>query len=480
MGFSKLIRKLAQAPTVDDQLGQNQPAPVYAGPGIEDAEHLASYPRLDLGRLEKRSPVIAGSVGIYPDSQRGCISAYLPRNHMVFVGESGAGKTSALLRLIEQIARKTNWYVWVFDGKGDLDFARDVRAILYPWRGEVPIVQVGTGAYGAAVDGFIGDASSICNRLLKLAGIDQLEGNARHFANTHTLCLQALCGLLPGWQVPPPRSFAEVEEWLDPEWLKDTYAGYPKYHIIKKILTRTQYGVPYEEVGLELLPIINELSAVVRPEGHSIRERCMHFSLCVPNASEPAKRFFAFQVEVFKSEMIRMKAEGKHGIIIVDEHPAFENESVKGLLSMARSFGIGVVLSSQSTVSLGEVHIKNLLMANMATLVAMRMPYPGSEDIAKIAGTVDRPEYSIHLIEGQFGDEGSVRYQPAWNIQPGDIAQLPNGHAYILRQQKWIRVHFDRARIPTNVPPEPTYSPIIPATNQAAAPVEKPKVKKRS
>jgi hypothetical protein len=478
---AKWLRKWFSLPTVEDVL---QRTPLHQ-PGAEDADALGAYPRLSMGRVEG-SHGITAAIGVYIEHLKAFISAFLLISHILVIGETNSGKSSALLNIIQEVAEKTDWYIWVFDAKGDPDFAHAIRAILYPYRGETPIVQVATGEQGAFFNGLTGDAQTTCNAIVKLTGADKYSDAARHFANNIILSVQALCGVLPDSPISPPRSFAEIESRLSVAWLQKAYEKYNRRYIIHKLTKSTPQGIPYEEFAGELLPILNELSHVVRPEGRSFVDGCIHFQLCEPNASETTKRLFAFAVESLKSQMIEMKRQGKKGIIIVDEFPALENSSIKGLLSMARSFGVGVVLATQSTVSLGETHIKQMLMANTTTLMCFRVPYPGSRDVAEIAGLVKEPQVTMRIENGSIGAEGNIGEKETWSIPSGHIAQLPNGHAYILRQQKWIKIHFDRACIPTGIPAPPVYVPPPPLSAPPLDPprpvresTAKPAVKKR-
>src|SRR4051812_22379988 len=107
---AKWLRKWFTLPTVKDVL---QEIASHQLDG-EDADALGAYPRLSMGRVED-SYGITAAIGVYIERLQAFISAFLLISHILVIGETNSGKSSALLKIIQEVAEKTDWYIWVFD-----------------------------------------------------------------------------------------------------------------------------------------------------------------------------------------------------------------------------------------------------------------------------------------------------------------------------------------------------------------------------
>src|SRR6266496_942468 len=116
MRLTQKFREQFTLPTIAETLALAPPQI----DGSEDARLMNSYPRLALGTVED-SHDISDATGLYVRGNRCEMSAFIPRNHCLVVGQTGAGKTTLLLKLIEQLSRNTDWYIWIADLKGDPD-----------------------------------------------------------------------------------------------------------------------------------------------------------------------------------------------------------------------------------------------------------------------------------------------------------------------------------------------------------------------
>lgn len=450
-----LRSKHFRQPTIEEHLAEQR----GRLPTTHEEGTPPAGPLLTLGKVEA-SEYFPVHIGVYTHRML-AITEDILDTHLVVIGEIGSGKTTGLLTLIDQLVRNTNRDIIVVNGKGDEEFAQSVRALLYPRRGETPIVRLGSYKRGAHYDAFRGDALAIYNRLVKLAGLEEMRGEATFWAELHRNGLQLICFAPDG----PPRSFAEVEARLDQKWLNNTYKNNAarKRIVADVVKDRGTSGSALRNLALLLSPIINELGGVITQSGYGLEDGNVIFSVRTESIPDTARRFFALFVEDAKDYIGNRQK--KPAALIIDEFHAFNNESITWLLSMARSFKLAVILATQSTASLGKDLQQKLLLSNTTTVISLRTMFP--EDICNLAGTIEAPLHTHQVDSGSFTSMGSVRIEDKYRIDPNDVARLPNGYAYLVRQRTYAKFRFYRQTIDlSSLPPELTYTPPPPPSDE--------------
>jgi hypothetical protein len=390
--------------------------------------------------------------------------------HIFICGEIGAGKTTANLQLISEVAEKTTRNIYFVNFKGDDDTNQKVRSLLYPHRGGVPIISIDPDNLKARYNPFkYGDGLSIANRLMRMLGLENMEGNAEHYADLHRSAILLLC-----LTDTPPRSLGELAIRLTPSWLK---GAYPKDHPdrwMADLLTHRDHNdlSPYQKLAVKALPILKQFERFISADGYTFDDGSLIISVPASKIPETAQKFAAILVEDLKHFMsARQKVPCQ---IFWDEFQAAGNQSITEFLSQARQFQFGAVLSTQDVNKLGSELDQKVLTSDTTTFIAFRTQQ-SAEFVAKLAGTIERPEVSMHLLEGGIGDEGSVRMQPAWRIDPNRLAQLPDGECYVLKGRAYAKVLVNRITDFPDVPPEPVYPPPPPMPA-----IEKPALSERS
>ena len=64
------------------------------------------------------------------------------------------------------------------------------------------------------------------------------------------------------------------------------------------------------------------------------------------------------------------------------------------------------------------------------------------ERIAALAGTRERPEYSMHYDEEGANGEGSVRIQHQFKVEPNTVRSLEPGEAYLISRGRAMRAQI--------------------------------------
>ena len=130
-----------------------------------------------------------------------------------------------------------------------------------------------------------------------------------------------------------------------------------------------------------------------------------------------------------------MKKDG-NGFIKRDEMSA---RSVVEGMERARSVSVRMVLSGQSPASFGDPATQERLLASGATILTTRMADP--EPILNLLGTRTRPEASIGVAsDGTYLQQGSLRMQQQWAVDPGVLRSLPTGRALLIHQGRWALI----------------------------------------
>jgi len=391
--------------------------------------------------------------------------------HVSVIGATGSGKTELLKRLIFELLFNTDRDVFLIDGKGDPELALAIRGLVYKARGvEAPIFRMGYGTAGAVYDGFRGDAEAIKNRLVELAGIPALEGNATHYANLHRNVLQLVCYAEEG----PPQSFAELRRRLHPKWLRDTYKTNPSAMWIVELVTQEKGKEPnaLTQLALQLLPVITELERKVAPHGFALEDTsCAIFSIRTQTVSDIAQRFLHYLIEDFKDYIGNRQT--RPAELLLDEYAPFKSENMHSLLSLARSSNLGVGILTQDVATLGDEQMQQLILANTRTKILMATDFP--EAIAKLAGTEYQPESSYQHLEGEQTGVGTTRIQHTFKIDPNEVAKLPAGQAFIIRQREVAKFYVHRVNHIPSAPPEPEHQereekPTTPSNRQQKPP----------
>jgi hypothetical protein len=329
---------------------------------------------------------------------------YLMR-HALLIGSSGSGKTETAMRLVE-VAVSKGWQVLYLDFKGDYPtmerFAGIVQGerLLYPDR---------------MYNGWVGDANSLLNRLMGI--VDYAEP---YYKDGAKLLLGLACFAKGG----PPRCSEELLERLNRENLIALYADDPvRIQQIQAIDKKVFEGVQLRYSSFFLM-LRNQL------DGHASFDDCDAAYMLVDGTTlkEEAGSLGRFFVEELAQYASR-KERSQQVLCIIDEFSAIGREAdASNLLERMRSFGVAVVITSQSYAGLGE-HADRMLDA-AGTVILHQSSDP--EQLAARAGTKQRLEAGYQIQDGNTTGMGTVRMQDSYRVSPNEVRQLPVGQAFVI------------------------------------------------
>ena len=350
--------------------------------------------------------------------------------HLLIVGSTGAGKSETVKRIICEILCNTERDVFLVDGKGDDELATFVRASTYAHRGEAaPVFRLGLSKSGAIYDAFQGDQQAVYNRLCALTGVTKAQGNAEYYADGNRDILQLVCY----GSTNPPRTFEELRERISRDWLIHAYNNDPVELKVIKAFSKADI----EGLERRVRPLAREFSSLIGDEGFNFENvGCAVFSIRTHSVGDTSRRFLDFLVEDMKDFI--GKRQKRAGVLIIEEFGTFSNENITALLSLARSSNLGVILTTQDTATFANDQTKQLVLANTKTKILMSTEFP--EELVKIAGTRLQVEASVHYDDDGERDDGSARFQEAFNIHPNDVANLRKGEAFVIRNRRYAKI----------------------------------------
>lgn len=386
--------------------------------------------------------------------------AGLLNKHIFIVGTTGAGKTETQLRIIAEILNNTDRRIYFVDGKGDAALAGKVATLIYNIKGKkVPIFKLGYEHSGAPYNGFSGSTSAIYNRLAEMSAVNEeiQSGGARHYAEIRKRILQLICGLgHPELKIEPPRSFEEVIDRIDLEWLSNAYRNTPRE---RKYVDMASNENQIFGLSTQMANLSSSFGHIINPNGFTLEDTPYAiFSLKTQSAGVDAKSFLDFfvtDVKDFIANRITAPTE-----IIIDEFGTFKNQNITEVLSLARGSETGVILGTQDVVSLGDEVTRKKILANCNSFFLMKTNFP--EDVASLAGTVIRIEATQQMMGGEHTGLGSGREQHQFNIQPNDVRKLDKGEGFFINSGYACRAKVARVG---DVPFRPeSIAPIIETT----------------
>lgn len=357
--------------------------------------------------------------------------------HIFVLGSTGSGKSETLKRLIYETLSATERDVFVVDGKGDEGFAASIVQMARAVRGyKTPVVRMGHDRAGEVYHGFCGSPQALYSRLCALLGTTNTTGGTAYYADINRDLLQLICYSPPGQSDDPPRSFDQVRERLNKRWLRNRWQDVAAERELVRSLTDEQL----EGLLTRIRPLSRELSPYVRPDGFTLdTTHCAVFSLRSQSAGDTITRFVQFLIEDIKDFV--GKRQRRPGLLVIDEFGVFGNENIVGLLALARSARMGIVLSTQSLASLGKSDIREQILDNTRTKLLM-----ASEQVKPLlerVGTKPTVQVGRHISDGLFDAKGTAHMREVFKIDDNDLAQLQEGEAYVVRQHifRWIRIH---------------------------------------
>ena len=331
----------------------------------------------------------------------------------VVLGLPGSGKTETLLRLA-QLGFAAGYDVHILDAKGDPDTQARFAAIAAAAGQQARLFPQ------EPYDGWRGDATALRNRFARI--VDYTEPYYQDGARV----------LLHSATATPLRTMDDLINRLGDHDDVD--------QAVRKG-TQSRYRSFSAAVG-------RDLSGTWAFED----TRASYLLLDGVALGDDTPRLARYLLEDFQHYASNRKTPGRNALLIVDEFSALRVSNAAALLERLRSFGVGVIIASQSVEGLhDDPNEQARLLGAANTLIAHRLADP--EPVAARAGTRRQAERSHQLDPHGATGLGSLRIQETYRIDPNDLRNLPAGVAWITTAGRAAKVCVSRGRQSTLASP---------------------------
>ncbi len=358
--------------------------------------------------------------------------------HMLVSGSTGSGKTETLLRLAWTIAKTSSTPVFYLDGKGDRKTAERFCGLMTDAGRECRVFP------NEPFDGWRGQAHEIHGRLMEIVDYAS-DGPASWYRDVAKNVLVLVCEHPDG----PPRSSEQTLARMDLPSLQAAHGDSSALAALSKDQVR--------QVRLRYQAFFGQTRGALDGKWAWEDTNAAYLLLDTLTLREEANGLARFLFEDFAHYFTKRKPHERFCVLIVDEFSALASgSSMAGRVEQARGFHTSLILAPQVVAGMGDEQQAERILGSVETVVCHRVNTP--ERIAALAGTRERPEYSMHYDEEGANGEGSVRIQHQFKVEPNTVRSLEPGEAYLISRGRAMRAQILTAPNLTSPLPELTHT----------------------
>jgi hypothetical protein len=356
--------------------------------------------------------------------------------------------------------------VFYLDGKGDRRTAERFSGLMADAGRDCRVFP------NEPLDGWRGHAHEIHGRLMEIVDYAS-SGPASWYRDIAKNVLRLVCEHPGG----PPRSSTQVLERMDLPVLQATHEGSSALGSLTKDQVR-QVRLRYEAFFGQTRGVLNGSWAWEDTDA-------AYLLLDTLTLREEADGLARFLFEDFAHYFTTRKSHEQFCVLIIDEFSALASgSSMAGRVEQARGFHTSLILAPQVVAGMGDEQQAERILGSVETVICHRVNTP--ERIAALAGTRQRPEYSMHYDQEGANGEGSVRIQHQFKVEPNTVRSLKPGEAYLISHGSAMRAQILTApHLSRPLPETPTSNPametaIVDSTPSTAGQDRKPSVPSRN
>jgi hypothetical protein len=346
------------------------------------------------------------------------------RQPALVLGASGKGKTETMMRILHEVAEKTEMPVYFLDAKGDRETAERFVGLMEATGRRVRVFP------NERFDGWRGDWKAVVNRLLQvIAYVD--VGPAAYYRDIAKTVLQTACRMGD----EPPRSSRELLERLSLDSLVKEVSGTASSALTEKSVAqvRMRYEAFFGQLGTAL-------------DGDWAWEdaEAAYFLLDSVGTEEDAASTAAYAFADFGHYFKERKPREQKCVLAVDEFSAIARTSdVAMRLEQARGYNAFLLLAPQTVSGMGSPEQQSRILGSVDMLICHGTKEPGR--IAELAGERKVPALTQRFEEGCRTGESHLRLEDLPRLQADRIRELQPGDAWLIRDNKAMKVTIARA-----------------------------------
>ncbi len=350
--------------------------------------------------------------------------------HTICVGSSGSGKTESLLRLAYGARKFYGRQIIFIDAKGDERQETAARFVAAMRAAGAQRVRMFPATY---YNGWKGSAVDLFNRLISVIDYSESRFYGDVAADILRLALNAPTGV--------PRSSQQLLDAMTFRRLMEAYKRTPQVTAVagldRKLLNQVlmRYRVFFGAMNGQLdgtLSYEDADAVYVMIKGFTLRDEAPRLG-----------RFLALD---FAHYAAARKPPDVHALLIIDEFNALRmRDEASILFEQARSFGAGLVISSQSYAGLGRREDAERMLDAANTYILHRCPDP--EEIARRAGRQPRIQANWGVELGKATSRARMQLYDDWKVPPDVVRQQERGEAFLInggrsQQLRFAQVHL--------------------------------------
>jgi len=387
-----------------------RPEPVPAPPAVDG---------FVLGRRvwgEAALPVVGGQAVLTPDA--------LVR-HVLICGATGSGKTETALRLVHEIALRTDALIFYLDAKADSEAAMRFAALMSRAGRRARVFP------HEPFDGWRGGARDLHARLMELIDFAR-TGPAAFYRDVAKAGIALACDHPDG----PPRSSAALLERLDLKALRHAHED----------AERTRWLTDEQVRGVRMRYEAFFAQAHGALDGDWGWDDADAAYLMLPSLAfkDEVRGVARFLLEDFAHYFSRRKPAGRLCVMVVDEFAAIaDSAGMAPRVEQARGYNTAFVLCPQVVAGLGDRGEQARLIGNVETVICHRVNTP--DEVVALAGTRRVAAISRHVEDGTTTGDGTIRFEYEPKVDPNAVRSLPIGTAFVVSRGQAMKLRVERA-----------------------------------
>jgi hypothetical protein len=350
--------------------------------------------------------------------------------HLVILGASGSGKTESMLRLAYGARKVYGYQIVYIDAKGDERADTPARFVAAMRSAGARTIRLFPASF---YHGWRGSARDLYNRLMAVIDYSESRYYGDVAADVLRLALNSPAGV--------PRSSQQFLDLLTFKGLMAAYKSRPQIATIasldKRLLNQVtmRYRVFFGAVEGQLdgqLGYEDADALYVQIKGFTLRDEAPRLG-----------RFLALD---FAHYLAERKPRPLRTLLLIDEVNALRvRDEMSILYEQARSFGAGIILSSQSYAGLGPPEYAERIMGAANTYILHRCSDP--ERVAERAGKIPtvRANYAVQM--GVPSSAGHMQLYNDWKVNPDVVRQQAKGEAFLIHAGRAQQLRFKQVPV---------------------------------
>jgi hypothetical protein len=345
--------------------------------------------------------------------------------HVLICGATGSGKTETALRLVHQVAERTDALIFYLDAKADRDAAMRFAALMERAGRRARIFP------HEPFDGWRGGPRDLHARLMEVIDFAR-TGPAAFYRDVAKATLALACDHPGG----PPRSSGALLERLDLKALRHAHED----------AARTRWLSDEQVRGVRMRYEAFFAQARGALDGDWAWDDADAAYLMLPSLAfkDEVRGVARFLLEDFAHFFTQRKPPQRLCVMVVDEFAAIaDSAGMAPRVEQARGYDTAFVLCPQVVAGLGDRGDQARLLGNVETVICHRVNTP--DEIVALAGTRRVTAISRRVEDGATTGDGTIRFDHEPKIDPNAVRSLPIGTAFVVSRGQAMKLRVDRA-----------------------------------